>query len=129
MKGMEITGPKESCTLNGDVSYTPDSAFNSFCTVDTEITVSREQICKDELTDAHFCILQQDVQRAFVGCKDHRSPGSDKLTGHMLECCSHQLAAIFTLIFQKSLDLDLATTPRENIKQLFLCQKFIHVPK
>jgi hypothetical protein len=49
-------------------------------------------------------VKQADVLKLFRGCHAHKSPGPDRISGHVLKHCAEQMAGIFTDIFQSSLD-------------------------
>ena len=54
-------------------------------------------------------VKQADVLKLFRGCNAYKSPGPDKISGHVLKHCAEQLAGVFTDIFQASIDQRVAS--------------------
>ncbi|KAL6490166.1 hypothetical protein MHYP_G00005110 [Metynnis hypsauchen] len=59
--------------------------------------------------DPPFLITERDVKKVFRTVNTRRAPGPDGLCGRVLKACVHQLAPIFTVIF--NLSLSLSTVP------------------
>ncbi|KAK3568591.1 hypothetical protein QTP86_009402 [Hemibagrus guttatus] len=57
-----------------------------------------------------FIILEHDVRKAFRRVNSRKAAGPDSITGRVLKACAHQLAPVFTEIFNLSLEQSMILT-------------------
>ena len=109
-------------SVRADDVTLPDQLNDFYARFDEANNTTPTPLPIDEYLPPPFSISEEDVRKCFVSQKEHKAAGPDEITPRLLKKCNSELAKVFSIIFNWSIE-------ECSVPSIFKLSTIIPIPK